>query len=717
MPGPDSKKARTLRSDLRLPARCKDFSSLDVFNHWYVNLWQMSGIPAEIDSPGLLRTYVSMVTDGGLPPTAAIDCICAYWRNPGSGNDSISISAQRFVEDGRRSTISFNRMTSLAIDSWRNNSEWRRAITYQMAPRPTRLAKLVTAKLKKSFRSTIRCEPEYSVLRFSDIVTLGHVIAQSQGIEPYLISALAGKTRPTDYIDGTYGLSNVSREAFSHMPIKSAGLTLRSVHPRAATEPRDAESELDIPPTWIADAKALLRDLCRELDDSISQHVNTQGKQRKARRIFSNFRIQAQSFSPDDSILCLAIKYAERRFVDGGKIKANTLRAYLDRAVICGFLNSEESYHMTDWDSDDLVESLEDRLSEPRLSKRSKGLILTAYAPLLRFLTAELGVSPVSIKGIRIDYVTGAGRWQLVSPHAIDKVISRLSRDPDRRLRQAGLVVALGYYGGLRTGDIKNLTLADVVFNDRLCDLDIEICRGKSRNTRRRLPFHALAPSHIQSQIREFSVDRLSEFPNRKILSKIPLLGPESCIESYDFASIARLARFVLKQAFGADTNIHTLRHCFCSNLMIRWYSIRHPDMLQDLRDASHEIYQPGLQDQLDRFFSVMPQEDGEIRPHDLISMIKLTGHANPETLFQYYVHTFGVIQSHAMRSCHSLIENIEVRASDIALLLPRMKSSKSRTNIANKTLGGLADYLLEQGPTGAEFTSVLPDTQLEMPN
>lgn len=352
---------------------------------------------------------------------------------------------------------------------------------------------------------------------------------------------------------------------------------------------------------------------------------------------------------------------------------------------------------MTDWDSDDLIESLEDRLSESRLSKRTKGLILTAYSPLLRFLTTELGLPNISVKGMRVDYVTGAGQWQLFSPHAIDKVIRRLSRDPDRRLRQAGLVVALGYYGGLRTGDIKNLTLADIVFNDRLCDLDIEICRGKSRNTRRRLPFHALAPGHVQSLIREFWADRLGEFPNRNILSKISLLGPEGCAESYDIASIARLARFVLKQAFGADTNIHTLRHCFCSNLFIRWYSIRHTDLLQDLRDASHEIYQPELQDQLNQFFSAMPHEDGEIRPHDLISMIKLTGHASPATLFQYYVHTFGVVQSHAMRSRHSLIENTEVQASDIALLLPRMRSSKSRANIANSTLGGLADYLIRQ--------------------
>lgn len=290
MPKSESKKIRTLRSDLRLPARCKDFGSLDVFHRWYEDLWQISRIPDDIDSPGLLRTYASMVTDTGLPQMAAIDCICAYWMSPGNDNDSISISAQRFVEDRRRSTVSFYRMTSLAIDSWRNESEWQRAITYQIAPRPTRLAKLVTAKLKKTFRSTIRCQPEHSVLRFSDIVTLGHVIAQSQGIEPYMITALAGKTRPTDYTDGTYGLIDVSREAYSHIRIKSTGLTLRSVHPRAANEPRDPEAEPDIPPTWIADAKALLRELCCALGEFISEHVDTPTKRRTARRIFSDFR-------------------------------------------------------------------------------------------------------------------------------------------------------------------------------------------------------------------------------------------------------------------------------------------------------------------------------------------------------------------------------------------------------------------------------------------
>jgi integrase len=334
---------------------------------------------------------------------------------------------------------------------------------------------------------------------------------------------------------------------------------------------------------------------------------------------------------------------------------------------------------MSDWDTDDLIENLEDRLSEPRLSRRSKGLILTAYAPLLRFIATRLGLPRVSIRGLKTDYVTGAGQWQLFSPHALDRVVRQLSKDADRRLRQAALVLSLAFYGGLRTGDIKNLTLADVVFNDRLPDLDVEICRGKSRNARRRLPFHALAPLHIQVLLRKFWADRLSEFPNRKILSKIPLFGPERCLDSFDYASIARLARHVLKQAFGPDANIHTLRHCFCSYLILRWYALRHPDILQDLRDSSHEIYQEDLQNQLDRFFSIMPYEDGDIRPYDMVSIVKLTGHASPETLLQYYVHSFWVLQAHAMGQSRSILESVDVSGGEIAQLLPRMRSSRGK--------------------------------------
>lgn len=636
-----------------------------------------------------------MVIDNALPHELAVDCIAACWLGDLAAKRRVHVPAERFIEDGRYSRISFQRLTCLAVDIWCRSVGWRRQITDQVLPSRKRLVGLIKSKLNSGFKYISNRKPQFATLRFPDIANLGQVIAQNQGYAPFIITAYSGRTRPTDFPDGELGLEDISKEAFSYQSIKRHGLSLRTRNLSVRRGTREECSGHHEDADWLTGAKALLRSMCSDLEEEIHEHVNTDRKRAAAKRIIGEYRIKALAESASDSVLVMAIDYAEHMFVEKASINARSLRSYLDRTVICGFLNNEESLHMADWESEDLLECLEERLSEPRLSKRSRQLVMKAFKPFLKFLNERYGLPGVSLAGMEADFIGGAGQWMLLSPKAIDLLILRLNESSDRRLQQAAVTLALGFYGGLRIGDVSSLRLSDVVFSDRLPVLDVEVRRGKSRNARRRLPLHSLAPPQIQDLIRGYCLSRLSEFPERKNRTKISLFGPAGGAEAYQSGSLADLSRAVLKDAFGEDANFHTLRHCFCSFLFLRWYALANPGVLKDLRDASHPTYQPDLQEKLNQVFSLTPHEDGDVRPYDLITMIKLTGHANPEPMFLFYVHTLSIVQAHEVANRSSILEGVPVTGAAVAELLPKMRSPKSRAANPCRTLGEAALHLL----------------------
>jgi hypothetical protein len=196
-----------------------------------------------------------------------------------------------------------------------------------------------------------------------------------------------------------------------------------------------------------------------------------------------------------------------------------------------------------------------------------------------------------------------------------------------------------------------------------------------------------LAPPYIVQMIRDYWNERRSEFSESARLAQIAFFGRRGQRERYLHQSITRLASRLLKQVFGDSTTLHILRHCFCTFLFLRWYAIRHPDMLDDLRDRSHLMFQPELLSKLNSYFACMPIEDGEIRPYDLVSMTKLTGHASPETFFQYYVHSFSLVQSHAVRQIKSPVSGMAMSDALLKALVPGMRSSSSRALVKQRHL------------------------------
>lgn len=675
---------RTQRSSV-LPTNLETFGRLGRVVEWYCWLWQQAPLKFNPAYTDLLRVYASLIIDSAIPHAAALDCLtCLHALPVTRPYRSVTIPICRGDSSSRGIELGFSETTSRAIGYW---LEREGGIQLKLDLKTPEGVRELEQVLTSAFTKTRSVWNGGTAIEFRDIQVLGPLIAIRNGAEPYLISVLNSKVKPTSQSpNDQYSLEDVTLEYLSHFLRQHAGSTLRceSIRKDREWEPLPVGEP---PRDWIGQSRKLLRELCRELAVAHKDKLRTPLQRQNAMEIIEEYQQRAKIIAPSDSALVLALEYVIYRYVDHPTIKARSLRNYLDRAVINGLLDSEASFSLSDWDSDDFMENIEERISEPRLSTNSRGKILDAYASFLKFLRKMLKLPPIEMAGLREDYIAGSGQWAVISPHAIDKVVRSLLQNGEYESRQAAVVIALAYYGGLRASETRHLTLAEVVFNDRLKNLDIELLRGKTANARRRLPLEKLAPSHVLQVIRDYWNERRTEFPESARLSKIALFGPKGQRDRYQYESITRLARDVLKEAFGESSNLHILRHCFCTFLFMRWYAIRHPDFLYDIRDRSHEIFQPELQAKLETFFACMPIEDGEIRPYDLVSMTKLTGHASPETLFQFYVHSFSLVQSHAVRQIKSPVSGIVMTDALLRALVPGMRSSSSRAAAGRRRL------------------------------
>ena len=545
----------------------------------------------------------------------------------------------------------------------------------------------LAARLKKQLALANKLAAADWSLSMADLAELAPFVAMRAGAEPYHFTLLRNVVRPVSQDDAdSYQLNQVSQETYSHLLARAnvSDLRLRNGR-RPVDEALSVRS--DLARDWVMESKIVIRWLCARLRERIPGHCDTAVKKDSARRIFAQARDKVPEFYPKACITRIAIDFAEASFVDGGSITASTLRTYLDRCVIKGLLDCDEAFSLADWDPDDFRDNIEHRLAARRFSARTKGLVLHAYNRFLRFACPGLGIPRVSLASLSREFIGGAGQWRLVSPHAINHLLGLLSDSDEGINRQIAVTIALAFFGGLRASEVRKLTLNDIIIDDDLETLEIEVVRGKTSNARRRIPFHALAGRNALELVKREWRLRREQFSSPRPLSRTAFLGPPDDSAGYGYNSLSTACRAVLKLAFGESANIHMLRHSFCSILFVRWYALRHPDILLDHRDRSHEIYQTERQDKLLEFFAGIVSLEGDARPYDLISLIKITGHATPGTFFVYYVHSYSLVHEHTVMRIASDYRAESFSDKVIQALVPGMRSSASRARLKEKTL------------------------------
>jgi len=90
-------------------------------------------------------------------------------------------------------------------------------------------------------------------------------------------------------------------------------------------------------------------------------------------------------------------------------------------------------------------------------------------------------------------------------------------------------------------------------------------------------------------------------------------------------------------------------------------------------------------------------QTNGELPDHwttGLVRFAKLIGHLGPRTLFSTYIHSYHIVQQHAMERMSAIYGARKLNGKTIAAIVPKMKSSASQTKLPDKSINGIHAYV-----------------------
>ncbi|SFB87405.1 Phage integrase family protein [Marinospirillum celere] len=380
-----------------------------------------------------------------------------------------------------------------------------------------------------------------------------------------------------------------------------------------------------------------------------------------------------------------------------------------------GFLNFPASSNLKDWGDEDaeifVTEYLLSRQKQ-ELSNQTSLQIQQTFSRLLQFAKAELklfeGISfPVSSSSEPLQRT-----WRYNPPRMkeFDLALQKINKK-DRTQLQVAAIWVLAFYGGLRSGEITNLTLDRLVVSKD--ELVIYLPAFKTPSARRCVPLHLLAPPKAVQVVRDAWEYRQIDFDRhkrkttlatRQPLSKIRFLSLDRSVTQSSSYKIVGLAREQLQKALGEKSDLHLLRHAFATHLFMRWYVARYPELIPELLDHKHWVYSSkGLK----AFRSLLGANPNDPLPAShvtgMVHLIKLMGHKTTTTFFEVYVHSFESVAQHALKRIQAESEDFQLHSRLITGLLPDMASKDSRAKLQDKSLQAAVRHLAKK--KGVEIT------------
>lgn len=242
-------------------------------------------------------------------------------------------------------------------------------------------------------------------------------------------------------------------------------------------------------------------------------------------------------------------------------------------------------------------------------------------------------------------------RTRILSPdhmQTIWQVLTHGTPNGDPRQMMA-LVIALGFYAGLRASEVESLTLKTVAFGpvdeqgESTCW--IEILEGKTAAARRRVALHIMAPPSVVKHLRGWVQERQKECAAWP-LSEVALFGPRHSPEAYVRKSLITPVIEWMRYLLGEDIDFHGLRHAVVSWTLLRLHAAQHPHFRDTLQHRHHWIFQKKPLEKILTYFCGAEGQDTLNRGTLLLQVVKFIGHREPGTLLENYAHTLGLIHS-----------------------------------------------------------------------
>ncbi|AVI62920.1 tyrosine-type recombinase/integrase [Halomonas sp. GFAJ-1] len=330
----------------------------------------------------------------------------------------------------------------------------------------------------------------------------------------------------------------------------------------------------------------------------------------------------------------------------------STARTQLSRLTPITMLLHEAVLDLSDWDDDVVLELQMEAQSGAQWSARTLESFKISFRQFIRFCQQHGMLEDVSLpKKQGGTLAPSVLRTRILSPDHMQLLWNTLTNNvPDGDPRQMmGLVIALGFYGGLRASEVESLTLNSIIFSDaneqshRNCW--VEILGGKTAAARRRVALHIMAPPSVIQCMHRWVNTRLSEC-SQWSLTEAALFGPRHSPETYTRKSLIQPVIEWMRYMLGEDIDFHGLRHAAVSWTLLRLHAAQHPHFRNTLQHRHHWMFQPEPLQKILEHFCGAEGRDTLARGTLLLQVTKWIGHREPGTLLENYAHTLGLIHS-----------------------------------------------------------------------
>jgi integrase len=222
-----------------------------------------------------------------------------------------------------------------------------------------------------------------------------------------------------------------------------------------------------------------------------------------------------------------------------------------------------------------------------------------------------------------------------------------------RKARIIRLMIQLSFYGGLRIGEIVNLKLENIIYNN---GMTLCIRWTKSRNGVRNIPIEVLSTNEFMLDFTNYYKERLSEAESygEYLFVKIPVFeGSQNSENSnaykyrWDSSHVSSEVSRVFEAIGIAGIRFHELRHAFANLLILRLYCIFYKsDIPADVPLFQHALFQP---DNLEKLrLLILGHDDQRFGRESFVYLIETLsqalGHGSTDVTIERYLHVSDVI-------------------------------------------------------------------------
>ncbi|CAO1661550.1 site-specific integrase [Halomonas sp. NYA30] len=406
-----------------------------------------------------------------------------------------------------------------------------------------------------------------------------------------------------------------------------------------------------LPVDWPRQIKRLLQQFLADAQRlTQSKTVHAQKHEPSMRQLLTDYENQLVDMLPVAGSYSQWLLHWAYHLLRTKQHKLSSVRTYLSRLTPLPLLLNEGTLYLADWDDELVAELLAETLSEMSWKPATRNAFQQTFRQFLRFCQENGMLEDVSLPPTSQTHAVSTLRTKIMTPahfHNLWHGLTQGAKAGEQRQLLA-LVIAMGFYGGLRASEILSLTLNDVVI-DRLQDAPtcwIEILGGKTPAARRRVAFHVWAPPSVVDALSAWVTHRSALITRQQRRSDVALFGPTGDSNAFTRASLITPVIGWMRETVGPGVDFHGLRHAAVSWTLLRLHAAQTPGFAETLAHFPHWMFKPEGLEALLRHLCGAEGDDAIARGSLLYRLAKWIGHRDPGTLLQYYAHTLGLIHS-----------------------------------------------------------------------